>query len=106
MIKLGPEIKGHTSASFPNQEREEGSIRHSRPNSEPASQPVILYWDLGHPPCHRLPSSVATSLSAALASGNWKDPVPSLFPWGVCVPTTDNQKMLQQKSTHLPSHLH
>lgn len=46
------------------------------------------------------PLSVATSLSAAPASGNWKDPVPSLFPWGVCVPTTDNQKMLQQKGTH------
>lgn len=85
VIKMGPEMEGHTHVIFPNQEA--GAICHSRSNSEPASRPVIVHWNLGHPPWCRQPRAPIavwrppSLLLLQLETG--KDAVPSLSAWGV-----------------------
>lgn len=111
VIKMGPEIEGHTHMIFPNQEA--GAICHSRSNSEPASRPVTVRRNLGHPPWCRLPRA-PTAQSGALPlcfSCSW-EPERTLslacLP-GVCISTLPhNQKMLHWKGypSCLPNRRH
>lgn len=63
LMNLGSEIKGHTSVIFPNQEREEGAVCHSRSNSEPARHTPCLSgrWGMGG----TIPSADCSGLSIA-----------------------------------------
>ena len=105
------EIEGHTHMIFPNQEA--GAICHSRSNSEPASRPVIVHWNLGHPPWCR-PPRAPTAQSGTLPlcfSCSWKPERTRFLAClpGVCISTLPhNQKMLHWKGypSCLPNHRH